>query len=508
MRDWVKNLPFFVILMGIGALAMLVPAIHALSLGDFGTMRVFFYGFILFSLLSLIVGLATSNYAPANVARSQLVALLAAFTVLPVMFAVPFYEAVGNTTFLNAWFEMVSCLTTTGATLYDNVGRLTPSLHLWRGLVGWMGGLLIWITAVSIFAPMNLGGFEVRATGRAGKEAISSTFTQIATVADPSERLMRFAATLTPLYTGLTFVLWLGLTSLGEVPYIALIHAMSVMSTSGISPIGGLYYTVAGFWGEVLIVIFFVLAISRLSFSAGQLGEKDKGLFQDPEFRMGIALILLVTAALFLRHFVGAIEGQAAASWTQMFRAIWGAMFTIASFVTTTGFESRFWPGAADWSGLQTPGLGLVGLALIGGGVATTAGGVKLLRIYALYRHSERELQRLVHPSSVGGGGREARRIRQQGAYISWIFFMLFALSIAGVMVLLSLTGVQFETTMVLAVAALSTTGPLAEIAAEYPIAYSGIPDLAKVILAGAMVLGRLETLAIIALFNPEIWRN
>ena len=85
---------------------------------------------------------------------------------------------------------------------------------------------------------------------------------------------------------------------------------------------------------------------------------------------------------------------------------------------------------------------------------------------------------------------------------------MLFALSIAGVMVLLSLTGVQFETTMVLAVAALSTTGPLAEIAAEYPIAYSGIPDLAKVILAGAMVLGRLETLAIIALFNPEIWRN
>ena len=85
---------------------------------------------------------------------------------------------------------------------------------------------------------------------------------------------------------------------------------------------------------------------------------------------------------------------------------------------------------------------------------------------------------------------------------------MLFALSIAGVMVLLALTGVQFEVSMVLAVSALSTTGPLAIVAAESPIAFSGIPDIAKVILAMAMVLGRLETLAIIALFNPEIWRN
>ena len=85
---------------------------------------------------------------------------------------------------------------------------------------------------------------------------------------------------------------------------------------------------------------------------------------------------------------------------------------------------------------------------------------------------------------------------------------MLFAISIAVVMALMSLTGVQFETSMVLSVAALSTTGPLADVAAEVPIAYSGIPNSAKAILAAAMVLGRLETLAIIALFNPEIWRR
>ncbi|MDP5085029.1 MAG: TrkH family potassium uptake protein [Yoonia sp.] len=505
--SWIVRLPFFVVLMGLGAIAMIVPAAHAAITEDFNTMRVFFYGFILFSTLTLLIGLATAGYAPQSVARSQLLGLLAAFSALPLMFAVPFYEAVGNTSFLDAWFEMVSCFTTTGATIYDNAGRLTASQHLWRALVGWLGGLLVWVTAVSIFAPMNLGGFEVRATATGGDGAVGR-FSQIGRIADPSERLVRYALSLTPIYMGLTGLLWLGLVIAGETPFIALNHAMSTLSTSGISPIGGLYFAASGFWGEALIFCFFVFALSRLTFSRGLIGERDQGLRRDPEFMTALILISAVTMLLFLRHFIGAAESATGASLQNIAAALWGALFTVTSFLTTTGFESHSWEGATAWSGLNTPGLFLIGMALIGGGVATTAGGVKLLRIYALYRHGEREQERLLHPSSVGGGGKDARRIRKQGAYISWVFFMLFALSIAAVMLMLSLTGVQFETSVVLAVSALSTTGPLATVAAETPIAYSGIPDAAKVILAGAMVLGRLETLAIIALFNPEIWQR
>ncbi|PJI91920.1 trk system potassium uptake protein TrkH [Yoonia maricola] len=504
---WIVRLPFFVILMGLGAIAMLLPAGHAVVLEDFNTMRVFFYGFILFSVLTLTIGLATAGYAPRSVARSQLIGLLAAFSALPIMFAIPFYVAVSNTSFLHAWFEMVSSFTTTGATVYDTAGRLTPSQHLWRGLVGWMGGLLVWITAVSIFAPMNLGGFEVRAAGNAGKGA-TGTFSQIAQIADPSERLLRYTLTLAPIYIALTGALWIGLVIAGEFPYIALMHAMSTLSTSGISAIGGLYFAASRFWGELLIFCFFIFALSRLTFSSGLIGERDQGLRRDPEFITALILIGTVTSLLFLRHFIGAVDQAETANAQEVASALWGALFTVTSFLTTTGFESHYWDGATDWSGLSTPGLFLIGMALIGGGVATTAGGVKLLRIYALYRHGEREQERLLHPSSIGGGGKDARRIRKKGAYISWIFFMLFALSIAAVMLMLSLTGVQFETAMVLSVAALSTTGPLASVAAETPIAYSGIPDAAKVILAFAMVLGRLEALAIIALFNPEIWQR
>lgn len=504
---WIVRLPFFVVLMGLGAVAMIVPAAHAAVMEDFNTMRVFFYGFILFSVLTLLIGLALAGYNPKSVARSQLISLLSAFSVLPIMFAIPFYEAVGNTSFLHAWFEMVSSFTTTGATVYDNAGRLTPSQHLWRALVGWLGGLLVWVTAVSIFAPMNLGGFEVRAAAATGKGA-AGTFTQIGKIADPSERLVRFTLSLAPIYIGLTGVLWIGLVVAGEFPYVALTHAMSTLSTSGITPIGGFYFAASRFWGELLVLCFFVFALSRLTFSRGLTGEGDQGLRRDPEFITALVLIGTVTSLLFLRHFIGAAEEGEVTSLTEIVTALWGTLFTVTSFLTTTGFESHYWEGARIWSGLGTPGLFLIGMALIGGGVATTAGGVKLLRIYALFRHGEREQERLLHPSSIGGGGRDARRIRKQGAFISWVFFMLFAISIAVVMLMLSLTGVQFETSMVLAVSALSTTGPLATVAAETPISYSGIPDAAKIILAFAMVLGRLEALAIIALFNPEIWQR
>ncbi len=496
-------LPLFVILMGIGAGIMLIPAAHAASLGQMQVARSFLYASVLVFGFVLLLAITFNGHAFKSTARSHLLTLVAALTVYPAILAVPFYEAVQDTTFVNAWFEMVSSLTTTGATVYDNPGRLGGSLHLWRATVGWMGGFLMWVAAAAIFAPLNLGGFEVRSSGRKG-----GYMTQFAEQNEPSERLVRVAAKLLPIYTTLTAVLWIGLVIAGDSGLVALIHAMSTLSTSGISPIGGTYAAESGIWGEALILLFLVFSISRITFSRGLVDEDRGRLLDDVELRLGLAIVVVVPAFLFLRHFLLVLTEQSAVGVTAASQALWGGLFTVASFLTTAGWESRYWLGAADWSGLATPGLILVGLALVGGGIATTAGGVKLLRIYALMRHSERELEKLVHPHSVGGAGQEERRIRRHGAYLAWIFFLIFALSVAGVLVALSLTGIQFENALVLSVAALSTTGPLAEIGAEAPISFAGVTTAAKVILAMAMVLGRLEALVIIALFNPDFWRK
>lgn len=505
MMRQILALPFFVILMGIAALSMLLPGAHAAAVEDFPTMRAFIQSSFLFLILTALIGLATGNYSSNRHARSHLLALLGTFIALPVMLAVPFHEAVPNTTFLNTYVEMVSSLTTTGATLFD-AERLPDSVHLWRAFVGWMGGFFVWVTAIAILAPMNLGGFEVLAPAATGRGAARSA--DVVYSSDTSVRLQRYAKRLFPIYAGLTLVLWIALLLSGDTPLVSFCHAMSTIATSGISPIGGLEVANSGRTGEFVILFFLIFAISRQTFSFDQPGSGVRRLLEDPEFRIGVLLALTVPLLLFLRHWVGAFEVNEEANVTSGLHALWGSFFTVISFMTTTGFASESWAASHTWSGLATPGIILMGLALIGGGVATTAGGVKLLRVYALYKHGMREMDRLVHPSSVGGAGTVARRLRRQGAYVAWVAFMLFAMTLAIITLAFAYTGLDFSSATTLAVAALTTTGPIATIAAQTPISYGDLPTAAKAILSVAMVLGRLETLAIIALLNPDFWRS
>ena len=491
--------------MGIAAASMMLPAIHATIASDDHSARAFFYSSVLFLILFAMIAIATSASKIRRQARSHLIALLATFTLIPVLLAVPFYEAVRTTSFFNAWFEMVSSLTTTGATLFAPE-RLPASVHLWRAQVGWMGGFFVWVTAVAILAPLNLGGFEVRGGAEIGQGAAGAT--PITRVADPSERLARFAGRFFPIYGGLTVILWAVLFILGDPPLVALCHAMSTLATSGISPVGGPLDSGSGFAGEAIVFFFLLMALTRLTFAAEERAEGWVSLREDPELRLGLLIVSAVTALLVMRHWIGAYEVAAESDVAAFLQTLWGAAFTVLSFLTTTGFESGGWDEAQQWSGLHSPGLILMGLAVFGGGVATTAGGVKLLRVHALYKHGIREMEKLVHPSSIGGSGQAARQIRRQGAYLAWIFFMLFALSIAVVMLAFAATGAAFEDALVLTIASLTTTGPLTAGAASGPIDLAQIGDGARAIFAAAMVVGRLETLAIIALLNPDFWRS
>lgn len=507
MLSWIARLPLLVMLIAVTGLAMLIPALHALVTGEGRIAEVFFYESALSLVVALFIGIALAGRPRREHPRRHLAGLLALFVALPLLFALPFHEAVRNTTFLNAYVEMVSALTTTGASLFDPA-RLAPPIHTWRATVGWLGGLFIWVGAIAVLAPMALGGFEVRQRVPS-TDAVAFGFAQITERADLSQRVRIHAAQLFPIYSVLTLVLWGGLIVAGDTPAVALAHAMSTMSTSGISPVGGIAGGQAGWGGEVVVAVFLVFAISRLTFAREGAGMQFSSLRADPEIRIAVALILLIPGFLFLRHFLGAYEAVGAEmSFWQGLGSLWGAVFTVLSFLTTAGWESAAWGASQNWSGLDTPGLILLGLALIGGGVATTAGGAKLLRVYALYKHGMREMERLVHPHSVGGAGGDARHLRRRGAYMAWLFFMLMALSVALVMGAFSLTGETFERSLVLTVAALTTTGPLASLAEATPISYGALSASAKFVLTAAMILGRLETLAIVALFSPDLWRR
>ena len=214
-----------------------------------------------------------------------------------------------------------------------------------------------------------------------------------------------------------------------------------------------------------------------------------------------------VTALLFLRSFIGAAEIDRQDNLSAAFQAVWGSLFTVLSFLTTTGFESHDWRAMQLWSDLPNPGTILLGVAVMGGGIATTAGGVKLLRIYALYRHGLREMDRLIHPSSLGRRGQGDRLISPNGARIAFIFLMLFLISLALVMIALSATGLGFERSLAVAIAGLTTTGPAIDTLGT-GLGYGDLSAAAKAIFCAAMIVGRMEALVIISLFNPIYWRQ
>jgi trk system potassium uptake protein TrkH len=497
------RLPFVLKIMSLGAVTMWVPAIFALVNEEFFQARMFFYTGVVGLFFVVMIALAITNRVIKESGFQQVIHIGASLAILPVYLAIPVAEIIGNTSFINAYLDMVGALTTTGLRVFD-ADRLPASVHLWRALVAWQGGALMWAVASAILAPLNLGGFEVSG-GHAGHRVGPS---HSLTFQDRQRLLARAARMLLPAYVGFTASLWLILTILGSPSLDALIHAMSVMSTSGISGQHSFVSAQSGLIGEIFVFGFFVFGITRIAFSQERMGAHKSNIFIDPEFRLALVIILTLALGLFVRHWVGAFDGGDQTSWSQAFRALWGGIFTVTSFLTTTGFVSEFWQDAQVWSGLETPGFLFMGLALIGGGVATTAGGVKLLRVYSLYLSIIREMDRMEHPSSVGQSRSHLRSDLRAGAFIAWVFFMLFVVAIASFTMIFAWFGLDFEHAIVLSITGLTTTGPLLDVAGlgNFGILAMSLP--LKLMIALSMIFGRLEILVVLALMSPSAWRR
>jgi trk system potassium uptake protein len=205
-----------------------------------------------------------------------------------------------------------------------------------------------------------------------------------------------------PVYAGRHRRAGLLLMLAGDRPFVALCHAMATFSTSGISPVGGIERSALRVLGEAAIAVFLSPPSHRgssLSFRQGHAelprpagpAHADLGARRHPA---------ALRAQLHRR-----LRDRPAGQLRRRGQAIWGSLFTVLSFLTTTGFESRHWQTMQVWSRLGAPGIILLGVAAMGGGIATTAGGIKLLRLYALYRHGLREMDLLVHPEWYRAAG-------------------------------------------------------------------------------------------------------
>lgn len=494
------HLPLFFHLFGVASVAMLVPSAHALAVENYAEARSFFYTGLLGLFLLFMIALAASNRKIMESGVQQLASLALGFFLLPVFLAIPEYDIVQSTYFINAYLDMVSALTTTGLVVFEP-DRISDTLHLWRALVAWLGGALIWLAAAAILAPMNLGGFEVAADRNVHKAHFLTT-------AERKHFLQRTTIALFPLYSALTACLWLGLTISGIPGFDSLVFAMSVLATSGITGVNQIGDFGANWFAEFIIFLFLFLAITR-----GRIGQDSPSwgagiLPYGPELRLGVTIIIFVGVLLAAMQLYNVETTNIPLFGLSALRALWADIFTVTSFLTTNGWSSAYWLETQNWSGFSVPGVLFLGIVLIGGGAATTAGGVKLLRVYALYTNAVREIDRLVHPSSVGQTRSVYQSELRSKAFIAWIFFMLFIISLALITLALAGAGMSFEVALVSCISALSTTGPLMDMVLNDSIDFIALGAVSKLVMSFAMVLGKLEVLVLLALFTPEIWRS
>lgn len=506
--ETLARLPVFVVMLGALALAMLAPAVFAAGEGDWRAARAFLDAGIFTGVAAGLFGFARGRRRAGLAVQDELLAVLIAWLVLPVFAAVPVHLLTPGIGLSGAVFEMVAAITTTGGTVYGAPGDLPGALHLWRGLVGWLGGFLTLIVAWAVLAPRRLGGFEVEAaTWRLEDEGSPGDRLLGIAPAPMGQRLRRAVRVILPLYAGLTGALAILFGATGQPGLSAAVHAMSILSTSGISPHAAGLAAVATPWAEALAAVFLFAAATRSVYARASAHGGRVSPVRDPELATFAVLTALVSAGLFLRHWIGALTIDLGGEPVQAGAALWGTVFTVVSFLTTTGFVSASWEAARDWSGLANPGLILLGLAAIGGGAATTAGGIKLIRAYALFRHGRREIERLAEPYSVIGIGARTRSLLREGPLIVWTFIMLFILVVLGSILALTALGLDFATATVASIASIANTGPaFALVEGGRGFVELGVAE--RAVLMAPMIVGRVETLALIALMNPEGWRR
>ena len=187
-------------------------------------------------------------------------------------------------------------------------------------------------------------------------------------------------------------------------------------------------------------------------------------------------------------------------TFTSIAKIVWGNFFTIFSFITTTGYFSSYWNFSSS-SDNSLIILILIGLCLFGGGIATTAGGIKLLRISILFSAFSNETGKQLYPSLIAEKKVPASNF-QLSLFMAWILFMLFIVSLAFLTITLAMFEMFFEDALLVAVACLTTTGPIVQIIGIEKHFFVDLQFFSKIALILGMVLGRLEILVALSLIT------
>ena len=472
------------LLLMVFSLTMLPPIVVALIYGE-QTIGAFFLAFAITFSTGTLIWLPFSRTRKDLRTRDGFVVTVLFWLELGLVGALPLVlvDQV-HLSITDAVFESISGLTTTGATVITGLDSLPKSILYYRQQLQWLGGIGIVVIAVAIMPMLGIGGMQLYRTETPGPVKDSKL----------TPRITETAKVLFGIYLSLTAACLIAYWAAGMTFFDALSHAFSTVAIGGFST----HDASMGYFDSpvILAICTFFMVASGINFGLHYYSWVRKSsishYWRNPEARLYLCMLgascVVVSLYLYYSNVYG-LKGS-----------VIHGVFETVSIMTTTGFTTT------NFSGWPTfvPFL-LMFLAFFGACAGSTGGGIKIGRMQLLAKQSMRELHRLIHPNAVMPIKLRNRSVPSRVTDAVWAFFGVYLAAYYTIVLLLLACGLDFTTAWSATAASINNLGPgLGDVALHY----GDINDLAKWILAGGMLLGRLEIFTLLVLFSPVFWRR
>ena len=462
-------------------LSMIIPILIQLIYNEMDA------GFIGSGIITIIFGMLffLSNLNHNKKINLQQAFLLTSLSWLSIAIfgSLPFVFSEVNLSFTDAFFESMSGITTTGSTIITNLNDTPKGILLWRAMLQWLGGIGIIVMAITLMPVMNVGGMQLF--------KISSNDTTEKILPKTKEISLRLII----IYLFLTLICSFIYKLCGMNLFDSFTHSMTTIATGGFSN----YNESIGYFDNVYIEItsiVFILTgsipfIIYLKFVSGD----KKIFFSDTQIKSFLKIIFFSILILFI------YLGLKNRSFSEI--SLISVSFNVISILTGTGYVTE---NFSNWGNF--PLVFFLVLMFIGGCAGSTTCGIKIFRVQILFQFFSNQIKKIIYPHGIFNLTYQKQNIDDKfmSSVISFIYLYIIIFFI--VTALLSLTGLDFVTSISAAATSISNVGPgLGETIGPNGN-FSNLSDYSKWILSLTMILGRLELFAILVLFLPSFWRK
>ena len=482
-----KFLPTFHILAKLGALFSLLlatPALVSYWYLDHLTTTHLYSAAISFT-VCFIVWALTYRFQRELMARDGFMLVTVMWLAFALVASIPFYLSIPNMRFIDAYFEAISGLTTTGFTVIDSLDTLAPSLNFWRHMLNWLGGMGIIVLAVAILPMLGVGGmqlFRAEVSGINKDHKLAPRITQV-------------AKHMWLIYSFFTIIIALALKAAGMSWFDAICHAMSSVSLSGFSTHSN---SIAYFQSpliEWIIMIAMLLGIINYTNHFTAFHQRSlKPYRQDTEIK--ISFFLLPISVIAIAWYLWRTDTY------DLLSSFRYALFNVVSVGVSGGFSST---NFGEWPLVTT--LWMLFLANIVSNSGSTGGGIKTIRLLVLIQFMMREVVFLLHPNAVRTVKINHLTVSERTALTVLAFIFVYFACIVVFTFVMMLTGLDFLTALSFMIACITNAGQaLGNLGPANTC--SGLADFQKIIALFVMLLGRLEVFTLFILFTPAYWRK